>query len=203
MCVLFSIKYVYISVRGVTLLDMSIHGSSYVSSSGPFILRIHFVVCFESEMSGLLLGALGHCPFHHCVRYWRDFLSYLIWADHHLFSYFMLHHHPRFHFCFIIFYFASYSVLIVTSLSGLVLSSHHHYTSRHQFGFSSLHHHSYHVHSRHLQVHGSRYFLYMLHFIHEGMGFDHWVFEPSFPSFLSPYHPSLRYVLSLKTTLRP
>ena len=43
----------------------------------------------------------------------------------------------------------------------------------------------------------------MLHFIHEGMGFDHWVFGPSFPSFLSPYHPSLRYVLSLKTTLRP
>ena len=57
MCVLFSIiEYVYISVRGVALL-------------GHFILRIHFVVCFESEMSGLLLGALGHCPFHHCVRY--------------------------------------------------------------------------------------------------------------------------------------
>ena len=31
----------------------------------------------------------------------------------------------------------------------------------------------------------------------------HWVFEPSFPSFLSPYHPSLRYVSCLKTTLRP
>ena len=43
----------------------------------------------------------------------------------------------------------------------------------------------------------------MLHFIHEGMGFDHWVFGPSFPSFLSPYHPSLRYVPCLKTTLRP
>ena len=70
MCVLFSIiEYVYMSVRGVALLDMSIDGSSYVSSSGPFILRIHSVVCFESEMSGLLLGALGHCPFHHCVRY--------------------------------------------------------------------------------------------------------------------------------------
>ena len=46
-------------------------------------------------------------------------------------------------------------------------------------------------------------FLYMLHFVHEGMGFDHWVFELSFPSFLSPYHPSLRYVPCLKTTLRP
>ncbi|RVW63775.1 hypothetical protein CK203_059626 [Vitis vinifera] len=46
-------------------------------------------------------------------------------------------------------------------------------------------------------------FLYMLHFVHEGMGFDHWVFELSFPSFLSPYHPSLHYVPCLKTTLRP
>ena len=36
-----------------------------------------------------------------------------------------------------------------------------------------------------------------------GYGFDHWVFEPSFPSFLSPYHLGLRYVACLKTTLRP
>ncbi|RVX10260.1 Transposon Tf2-2 polyprotein [Vitis vinifera] len=33
--------------------------------------------------------------------------------------------------------------------------------------------------------------------------FDHRVFELSFPSFLSPYHPSLRYVPCLETTLRP
>ena len=33
--------------------------------------------------------------------------------------------------------------------------------------------------------------------------FDHWVFGPSFPSFLSPQHPNLRYVPCLKTTLRP
>ena len=44
------------------------------------------------------------------------------------FSFSLLIHH---------FYFASYSVLIVTSLSGLVLSSHHQYTSRHEFDFSS------------------------------------------------------------------
>ena len=36
-----------------------------------------------------------------------------------------------------------------------------------------------------------------------GYGFDHSVFESSFPSFLSPYHPYLHYVLCLKTTLRP
>ena len=33
--------------------------------------------------------------------------------------------------------------------------------------------------------------------------FHHWVFVPSFPSFLLLYHPSLRYVPYLKTTLRP
>ncbi|RVW82221.1 Gag-Pol polyprotein [Vitis vinifera] len=55
---------------------------------------------------------------------------------------------------------------------------------------------------RHPQVHGS-WALYMLHFIYEGMSFDHWVFEPSFLSFLSPYHLGLRYVPCLKTTLRP
>ena len=54
-------------------------------------------------MSDLLLRALSHCPFHHCIRYWRDLLSYLIWADHHSFSCSGLHHHPRFHFWFIIF----------------------------------------------------------------------------------------------------
>ncbi|RVW66485.1 Retrovirus-related Pol polyprotein from transposon 17.6 [Vitis vinifera] len=57
--------------------------------------------------------------------------------------------------------------------------------------------------SRHSQVHGSWGSLYMLHFIYEGMSFDHWVFEPSFLSFLSPYHLGLRYVPCLKTTLRP
>ena len=36
-----------------------------------------------------------------------------------------------------------------------------------------------------------------------GYGFDHWVFEPSFLSFLSPYHLGVCYVLRLKTTLRP
>ena len=36
-----------------------------------------------------------------------------------------------------------------------------------------------------------------------GYGFDYWVFEPSFLSFLSPYHLGLHYIPCLKTTLRP
>ncbi|RVW71035.1 Gag-Pol polyprotein [Vitis vinifera] len=59
------------------------------------------------------------------------------------------------------------------------------------------------VRCSHSRVHGSWDSLYMLHFIYEGMSFDHWVFEPSFLSFLSPYHLGLRYVPCLKTTLRP
>ncbi|RVW94771.1 hypothetical protein CK203_029830 [Vitis vinifera] len=59
------------------------------------------------------------------------------------------------------------------------------------------------VHLFMFRVHGSWGSLYMLHFIYEGMSFDHWVFEPSFLSFLSPYHLGLRYVPCLKTTLRP
>ena len=66
---IFSIIECVYQCSRVALMDMSIDGSLYVSSPGLFILRIHFVVCFESEMSGLLLGALGHCPSHHCVRY--------------------------------------------------------------------------------------------------------------------------------------
>ncbi|RVW36542.1 hypothetical protein CK203_072854 [Vitis vinifera] len=56
---------------------------------------------------------------------------------------------------------------------------------------------------RHPRVQGSWDFLYMLYFTHEGMDFDHRVFELSFPSFLSPYHPNLHYVPCLKTILRP
>ena len=70
--------------------------------------------------------------------------------------------------------------------------------------FASLSHYWYYIHIGHPQVHGSRAFLYMLHFTHGGAWvFYHWVFGPRFPSFLLPYHPSLHYVPCLNTTLRP
>ena len=78
MCVVFSIiECVYWCSR-VTLLSMFVDGSSYVSFLRPIILCIHFVVYFESEMSDLLLGALGHCHFRHYVHCWCDFISCLI-----------------------------------------------------------------------------------------------------------------------------
>ena len=66
--------------------------------------------------------------------------------------------------------------------------------------FASSSHYWYYIHIGHPQVHGSWAFLCMLQFIHEGMVFYHWVFGPSFLSFLLPYHPGLYYVMCLKTT---
>ena len=51
---------------------------------------------------------------------------------------------------------------------------------------------------------GTHDVFYALHLMHEGYGdYIIGIFEPSFPSFLSPYYLSLRYVPCLKTTLRP
>ena len=87
--------------------------------------------------------------------------------------------------------------------SGLIFSSHYHHTFHYQFDLFHLSPHRHYVHIRHPRVQGSWDFLYMLYFTHEGMDFDHRVFELSFPSFLSPYHLSLHYVPCLKTILRP
>ena len=42
---------------------------------------------FKSEMSDLLLRALGHYLFHHYIHCWCDFTPCLIWVDHHFSSY--------------------------------------------------------------------------------------------------------------------
>ena len=149
---------------------MFVDGSSYVSFPRPFILCIYFVIYFESEMSDLLLGALGHCPFHHYVHCWCDFIPCLIWVDHYSSLCYLFHHHSRFCFSFILFI-SSLILFLQWPIFGFdtlfALSLHISLLVR----FSSLHHYYYHVHVRHPQVHGSRDFLYMLHFIHEGMGF--------------------------------
>ena len=118
----------------VTWLSMFVDESSYVSFLRPSIICIHFVVYFESKMSGLLLGALGHCPFHHYVLWWRDFIPRLIWADHYFTSCYLIHYHPRFCFRFILF--ISHLILFLQRpILGLVLSLHHCYTSHYQFDF--------------------------------------------------------------------
>ena len=147
--------------------------------------------CILREMSDLLLGALGHCPFHHYIHCWCDFTSCWIWANHH--SSLCFFASPSLLF----FSFDSSSSSHPLSFSysnpfpGLTLSLHHHCTPHYQFDF---------LHCVVVVIiftlgifrSMAHDFLYMLHFIHEGMGFDHWVFELSFSSFLLPYHPNLR-----------
>ena len=137
---------------------------------GPPCFVFIFIVYFESEMSDLLLGALGHCPFHHYVHCWCDFISCLIWVDHYSYLCYLFHHHPRFHFWFIIFT-SRFILFLQQPISGLILSSHHHYTCHYQFILLHLSHYQHHIHVRHPQVHDSQDSLYMLHFIYEGMSF--------------------------------
>ena len=113
---------------------MFVDESSYVSFLRPSIICIHFVVYFESKMSDLLLGALGHCPFHHYVLWWCDFISGLIWADHYSTSCYLLHYHLRFCFQFILFV-SNLILFLQRPISGLVLSLHHCYTSHYQYDF--------------------------------------------------------------------
>ena len=156
------------------------------------IFGIHCNVYFESETGDLLLGALDHCPFHHYIHCWCDFISCLIWVDHYSSSCYLLRHHPRFAFDSSHLPYPCPSLLTLTysrfeiSLASLLRISL-------SVWFASLSHYWCYIHIGHLQVQGSRAFLYMLQFIHKGMGF----------SFLSPYRPSIRYVPCLKTTLRP
>ena len=155
---------------------------------------------FESGMSDLLLETLGHCPFHHYIHYWCDFTPYLIWVDHHFSSY--IH---RFVIILIIACDSSHSLhplvlFLHWPILGLIFPLHHYYASHYQFDllhpvidiiftlgtFRSMVHELFYTCCN----------LYM-----RAWAFDHWVFGLSFPSFLLTYHPSLRYVPCLKTTL--
>ena len=119
-----------------------------------------------------------------------------------IYSLFRCHFYRRL--CFISFT-SRLILFLYQPISGLILSSHHHYTYHitiSSFCFICL-----------LidiiftlgilrsMAHGIHYtccISYMRVWV-----FYHWVFEPSFPLFLSPYHLGLHYVLCLKTTLRP
>ena len=135
-----------------------------------FIFALSFF--FESEMSDLLLGTLSHCPFHHYVHYWCDFTPCLIWVVHHISSYIHCFSiilvlacdsahslHPR---CF-------FFLTLTCSRFDISLASFLHISL--PIRFASLFHYWYYIHIGHPQVHGSQVFLYMLHFIHEGMSF--------------------------------
>ena len=164
-----------------------------------FVFTLSYL--FESEMSDLLLRTLGHCPFHfHC---WCDFTPYLIWVDHH----FSLYVH-----CFTIvlviacdsFYSLHPLVLFLYwPILDLIFPLHHSYASHYQFDL---------LHGLIIDIiftlgtfrSMAHEFFYTCCILYtRAWVFYHWVFGSSFSSFLLPYHPSLRCVPCLKTTLRP
>ena len=203
MCIVFSIiERVYWYLR-VILSSMFVVESSYVSFLRSSFLCIHFVIFlweWDEWPSPRDSRSLSF-PSLHSLLMWLHSMFDLSWSSL-LFVYSLFRSHL--HHCLWFILFASppcsfptltYSRFDISLASFLRISL--------SVWFASSSHYWYYIHVRHLQVHGSRDFLYMLHFIHEGMSFDHWVFGPSFLSFLLPYHPSLCYVPCLKTTLRP
>ena len=156
----------------VILSSIIVGEISYVSFQRSFFLFVFTSshLFFESEMSDLLLRSLGYCPFHHYIHCWCDFTLCLIWVDHHFFFVYSLFcYHPRHCFWFIPFASPSCSFLTLTySKFDISLASFLHISLS---VFTSLSHYWYFIHIGHPQVHDSQALLYMLHFIHEGMGF--------------------------------
>ena len=146
--------------------------SSYVSSLRSHVICIASSYLFVREMSDLLLRTPSRCPFHHYIHYWCGFTSCLIWVDHHLSS-----HIHCFAVVFIVACDSSHSLRVLFSpysdpsqvrCSLRIIITHH-------YQFILLHSspYWYHIHVRRPRVHGSWGLLYMLHFIYEGMSFDH------------------------------
>ena len=170
MCITFSIiECVYWCLR-VTWSNMFVDESSYVSFSRPSIFCIHFVVYFESETSDFLLGALCHCSFH--ITFIDDVTSFHVGFERTITLLRVLCFTIILVFCFWFIHFISPLVLFlqrpISRFTTLFVSSLH---ISLLVCFSSLPRYCYHIHIGHPRVHGLWDFLYMLHFIHEGMSF--------------------------------
>ena len=172
MCIVFSIIEHTYWYPMVILSSMFVGESLYVSFPRSFFICIHFVTYFLWEWDEWPSHrALGHCPFHYYIHCWCDFTSCLIWVDHHFFfcifivslsssSLLLIHH-----ICFTHFFFLHWPIpsLIFPFASFWHISL--------SIWFASLSHYWYFIHIGHPQVHDSQTLLYMLHFIHEDMGF--------------------------------
>ena len=149
-----------------------------------------------------LLRALCHCIFHHYIHYWCDFTSCWIWANHHFSLCSLLHHYPRFCFWFIILIspliiFLQRPLFPVWHFLCIILT---HLVTKSFFFIASLL--ILYSHWAHLGPWLTSFSIHVAFYTWGHGFFYHWVFGPSFPSFLLPYHPSLRYVPCFKTTLR-
>ena len=171
MCIVFSIiECVYWYPR-VTLSSMFVVESPYVSFLRSSFLCIHFVISlwewdewpFPRSSRSLSFPSL------HSLLMWLHSMFDLSWSSL-FFVYSLFCYHPRHCLWFISFASPPCSFLTLTySRFDIFLASFLHISL--SVWFASLSHYWYYIHIEHLQVHDSWAFLYMLHFIHEGMCF--------------------------------
>ena len=171
MSIVFSIiECVYWYLR-VILSRMFVVESSYESFLGSSFLCIHFVIFLwewdewpsPRDSRSLSFSSL------HSLLMWLHSMFDLSWSS--LFFVYSLFHYHSYH-CFWFIPFASppYSFLTLTySKFDISLASFLRISLSVWFASSS--HYWYYIYIGHPQVHDSRTFLYMLHFIHKGMGF--------------------------------
>ena len=162
-------------------------------------------------MNGLFLGTPNHCPPHHYINWWfdrslwHDLIGLMLIHFPSIYLFFSWYFIPlgyivlcTYRFIFHVWYFShiillhpiSNSILFLSSLSSLIYSF---------WILSSSLIYSYWTSSDSWFVRLSAH----IAFYTRGYGVYHWVFEPCFLSFLSPYYLSLCYILGLKTTLKP
>ena len=171
MCIVFSIiERVYWYLK-VVLSIMFVVESSYVSLLRSYFLCIHFVIFlweWDEWPSPMESGSLSF-PSLYSLLMWLYSMFDLSWSSL-FFVYSLFRYHPCHCLWFIPFTSLPYSFLTLTySRFNFSLASFLRISLL--VWFASLSHYWYYIHIRHPQVHGSRAFLYMLHFIHERMGF--------------------------------
>ena len=188
MCIVFPSLSVYIDIWGSLYRVWLFVRVRMWAFWDPLLFVFTLSYLFESKMSDLLLGALGHCYFHHYIHCWCDLLH--VWFES-IITFLRIFivslsslslpviHLIRFPPCY--FLTLTYSRFDISLASFLCISL--------LVWFASLSHYWYYIHIGHPQVHGSRAFLYMLHFIHEGMSFlslGIWAYFPFISITLSP-----------------
>ena len=168
----------------------------------PMLFCISLSYLSVREMSDLLLRTPSHCPFHHYVHYWCDFTPCLIWVDHYsslcyLFIIILVFASDSSFSLHVLFF--SYSNPSRVWYSLRVIITH---ITINSFCFIGLLIDILFTLGILMSMAHGIYYTWCISYMRAWV-YDHWVFEPCFISFLSPYYLSLSYVLGLKTTFRP
>ena len=171
MCIVFSIiERVYWYLR-VILSSMFVVESSHVSFPRSYFICIYFVIFLWewNEWPSPRDSRSLSFPSSHSLLIWLHSMFDLSRSSL-FFVYSLFHYHPCHCLWFIplasppcSFHTLTYSWFDISLASLLRISL--------SVWFASSSHYWYYIHIRHPQVHSSQAFLYMLHFIHEGMGF--------------------------------